>query len=367
MRNYDSTILDLEKEYWRLMDEVDFFEYLIPQNTAEEKQRFLSELSKDKKYNPRFVYKPISFNVKKLTATLNSLKNRLLDIDHPLSRYYERYFEQDIDFIHNISRRSSILFPSWLSGLYGFPNENEYNIAKSILEKIDVNETRHIEYTLSPETMKTEIHKILEDCQITDWRISLTASSARFSVNPVTKTIKIEKDTFFNPDEIQRLLLHEIGVHVLRSENGSKQRFLLFSKGFPDYLQTEEGLAILSEKRNGLLNNIALTKYCCRLLAAHLCQYLDFYKVFRQISIFLSAKDSFDIVARIKRGLEDTSTPGGFTKDQIYIKGLLELEGLELQSIRQLFVGKIGIQDLNIIDKIYMNYEISYPKWLEGK
>lgn len=54
---------------------------------------------------------------------------------------------------------------------------------------------------------------------------------------------------------------------------------------------------------------------------------------------------------RVKRGFEDTSTPGGFCKDQVYLKGAVEiLKNRDKIQIEQLFYGKISIQDLMDIE-----------------
>jgi len=93
---------------------------------------------------------------------------------------------------------------------------------------------------------------------------------------------------------------------------------------------------------------------------------LDFLETFIFINQYLNVTDSFDIVARVKRGLEDTAQYGGFTKDQIYYSGFLELKNLPIETIKKLFLGKIGIEHLNIIGKIEdINYNVRLPEWID--
>ena len=355
----------LEREYWDLSGKLDLFQYLIPINIAGEKRAFLNTLEKGEIYNPVFSYKKMMFDEKEIPKVLKKMKKEFMLLSRPLSECYEQIITDDIEFIINVSNRGSKQFPQWLSACYGYPSKDDSDFAYSILKQIKQNFSPKVEYTILPEVIKDEVEVSLRNLNLGGWGISLETSSARISVNPVTKKITIKEDALFHCDEIRRLLVHEIGVHVIRYENGLKQPFMLFSKGFPKYLETEEGLAIHSEKMNGLLSEIALTKYCCRLIAAHLCKYYDFCHIFNEIRSFLDDSDSFDVVSRIKRGLIETSEMGGFTKDQIYLTGMRKIETLEPTVIKKLFIGKIGIDDIQIIDKVELDYNVTYPRWLE--
>lgn len=355
----------IEADYWDLVSDIDTFEYIQPQNIGDEKKRFLNSLTHKKKYNPQFIYKEISIDLKAIEKAFLYIKSRLNKLNHPLVGQYNQLLKEDMMFLEHIKDRSCASFRHWLSGLYGFPSESEVEAAFEILASIDINQSKKAENTVNPATFKSAILDELQTYQIRDWDIFFEESSAKVSVNPVLKKIKIKRDTLFHQDDIQRLLIHEIGVHVLRSENGSKQNYLLFSKGFPNYLQTEEGIAIWSERKNGLLRDIVIAKYCCRLIAAHYCQYTDFYDIFQKISSYLNDDDCFDVVVRIKRGLDDTSKPGGFTKDQIYLRGLWEIEKLDLETIKKLFVGKIGVQHVKLLEQLDIKLNTNYPEWID--
>ena len=367
MRKENKYFISLEKVYWDWMRKLDLFQYLIPINISEEKSKFLSKLFKRKVYNPSFSYERILFDIDNTIKVLEKMKKDFSKLDHPLVHYYEKDINENIQVIINISNRSAKSFPEWLSGIYGFPNKNDYEFALDIVKNLGDSNAHANIYDITSNFLKSRIESCLKDSNIIGWKILLKNSSARIFVSSITKTITIKKEALFNSHEIQRLLVHEIGVHVLRYENGSKQKFILFSKGFPGYLETEEGLAIFSEKRNGLLSNIALTKYCCRLIASYLSRYQGFYDIFKEIVLYLDPNDAFDIVMRIKRGLLDTNQIGGFTKDQIYLTGLRKLEMQNNNTVRKLFFGKLGLSDLSIIDTLAINHAIEYPRWLERK
>jgi hypothetical protein len=59
-------------------------------------------------------------------------------------------------------------------------------------------------------------------------------------------------------------------------------------------------------------------KYYCACKASQ----LSFVELFDDIACYMENKISrFDMVCRFKRGMEDTSVPGGYYKDQAYLDG----------------------------------------------
>jgi len=361
-----SDFLTFEKEYWEIARDIHLFRYLIPANLSIEKAVFLDAFSKRQRYNPRFTYANFDFDIEKVKEKLDTLRYSLSNIDNPLTVYYESLLGEDAEFIEMMSDRASERFPTWLSSLYGYPTKDELHTCLSILNQMTPDDLTNEDREIPVKVMKEDVQQELNRLNIPDWEVVIENSSARLSVNPVVKRITLKQDALFHTSERKRLMLHEIGVHVARYVNGERQPYLLFAKGFPEYLMTEEGLALCAEKRNGLLSQISMTKYCCRFMAAYFCQKHDFYECFQKIAPFLDASDCFDIVARIKRGLLDTSSPGGFTKDQVYLKGLWEVDKLDLSQMKDLFVGKIGVDDLRIVKNMRLSQDITYPAWIEN-
>jgi hypothetical protein len=70
------------------------------------------------------------------------------------------------------------------------------------------------------------------------------------------------------------------------------------------------------------------------------------------VNFFLQTSH-FDLTLRVKRGLSDTSLPGGFTKDYLYLQGYYDVkEFASNHDVLDLFVGKIGIGDVKLVKKI---------------
>ena len=57
-----------------------------------------------------------------------------------------------------------------------------------------------------------------------------------------------------------------------------------------------------------------------------------------------SKRQAYQLTMRAKRGITDTSKPGSFTKDHIYLKGMELVR--QIPDLRPLFKGRVGVEDL---------------------
>ena len=73
-----------------------------------------------------------------------------------------------------------------------------------------------------------------------------------------------------------------------------------------------------------------------------------------QDSLGCDADRALNKAIDIKRGLADTSEPGGFTKGIVYFRGLRAIEQFiaEGGDLRRLYIGKIALEDLDVCEKI---------------
>src|SRR5205823_4533715 len=94
-----------------------------------------------------------------------------------------------------------------------------------------------------------------------------------------------------------------------------------------------------------------------RVLASRRALTASFRRVFEELrDEGFDEQQAFSITKRVKRGLGDTSGPGGYIKDHIYLEGDLLVEQFVAQGgdVRRLYVGKIGLQQLDLLE----------PDWL---
>lgn len=147
--------------------------------------------------------------------------------------------------------------------------------------------------------------------------------------------------------EAQALNQHELGTHTLTFYNGSKQPLKLMAQGMADYDPLQEGIAVLSEYLVGALCCNRLRILAGRVIAgAALMDGADFKNMFHMLyaEYGFSKEPAFNITSRMFQG-------GGFLKDIIYLKGLVELrdylgDGGELQP---LLAGKFALKHVHII------------------
>jgi hypothetical protein len=150
---------------------------------------------------------------------------------------------------------------------------------------------------------------------------------------------------------IQGMLHHEIGTHYLRDRNDKLQPWARERNGRKKYRledknPTEEGLASLHtvlEREGHCLWRAAMLYYSIwRALQ------LSFRELYDDLEQFLgdSSDERWDYCVRAKRGLLDISQPGGFVKDQMYLKGSMEiLEQRHRIDFDALYIGKLSVVD----------------------
>jgi hypothetical protein len=143
------------------------------------------------------------------------------------------------------------------------------------------------------------------------------------------------------------MLNHEIGTHYLRDLNEDLQPWRKRRDKFrmEDKNPTEEGLAALHtvlEIPGHDLWRPAVLYYSTWFAATH-----SFAELFAELGKYVQDPDErWDYCVRAKRGLANTSEPGGLAKDQVYMHGAIEL--LELRrnfDFSLLYVGKVSHRD----------------------
>ncbi|MFA6527950.1 MAG: tyrosine/phenylalanine carboxypeptidase domain-containing protein, partial [Candidatus Gracilibacteria bacterium] len=76
------------------------------------------------------------------------------------------------------------------------------------------------------------------------------------------------------------------------------------------------------------------------------------------------------VAVKVKRGFEDTSLKGAFTKDYLYFKGFKAVKEFESTGgdVRDLYVGKFNLRDLDVVKKIPNLVKARYlPEWMTGR
>ena len=169
-------------------------------------------------------------------------------------------------------------------------------------------------------------------------------------------------------DRAEALIQHEIGTHLVTQVNGSGQRITTMGTGLAGYDETQEGLAVVAEIAVGGLTPFRLRQLAARVITVHtMLGGVPFSAAFQQLVDYgLPKRTAFTTTMRVYRA-------GGFTKDAIYLRGLLNLlrhveAGGELDLF---FLGKFAFEDLPLITDLNERGLLAPPRimppWLKDE
>jgi uncharacterized protein (TIGR02421 family) len=162
-------------------------------------------------------------------------------------------------------------------------------------------------------------------------------------------TLLISRHASVARTRVNALLQHEVGTHLVTQVNGLAQPIRMMGSGLAHYDETQEGLAVLAEIACGGLTATRLRQLAARVVAVHsLIEGASFVETHRLLTgRGLPAGTAYGIAMRVYRA-------GGFTKDAIYLRGVLTLlehvaGGGELDL---LFLGKFSFEDLPLVEDL---------------
>lgn len=338
-----------------------------PANEAAEREKFMAAIRQGQEYNPRFEYASLAFDLKRTMTKLN-----LLGLDALLGEYGTP-IEPLISCARSINcalrlleARGTSNFSSRAVEWHGLPTHELLVQANQLLINLpykDPGETK-----ITADIFSDLVRQRLRHYTLDHWTVCLIDSaSSRVTVSPGERQVRIFKSAYFSEKDVERLFVHEIDAHVLRGENGACQPYYqALSIGLYNYTETEEGLALLNEDITGRLDKATLRNMALRVLAVVYSQERSFYETYREISKFIESTKAYNLTLRVKRGLGDTSQPGGFSKDYIYLSGWRKLKRYREEGgdVKHLYVGKIGLQDLPSILALVSSGLIKPPTYV---
>ena len=340
-----SMLLKLDGELLRTSAILDSLKYLNPLNAANERKIFFKYLKENKEYNPRFEYRHLDFSPDSILDRFKSFKLGR----SPIEQLFSKCIDDIKDTLNLFSAIGTEKFPSVSERIYGKPDRKLMDRAHEILSS---NTPHEIDArSISPLDLKEMFVTHLAKRGL-NWSVIVSKSmTAKVSVDTTKKRIVINARERFSQDDANRLVVHELGTHVLRSENGAQQIFKIFQAGLPNSLTTEEGLATFMEDKAGLLNNRTKRLYAGRVVGVSLSLEKSFYEVFDELSRFFSVDYAYYITQRIKKGIVETVQPGAFTKDLVYLKGFFLVKDYIAAGgdLNILYTGNIGIEDVPLV------------------
>lgn len=340
--------MDIDKDIDELVRKIELLSYVNPVNIEEEKVRFF-----ESKYltDPEFIYPEINFDKFDLHRELFAQPIELIE-DPDIRNLYEDIiytYSGLIQCIETIGSGKKFYYNCL--HCFGTPTEKDVENAKFILhfEDEDPKEER---FAPKYNSKQTEVFfKDFSKDYDFDFEISHSKkiSAAAMVLNHI-KTLVLNENHSFSAHELDVLNNHEIGVHMVTTMNGLLHPLKIFSHGFPNYEETQEGLAVFAEYMSNNLTVKRLKELAYRVIAVDsLAKGYDFSKTFRLLhnQFDLNRERAFYITLRVHRG-------GGFTKDYLYLTGLKKIYDFYKKGhdLSPLLTGKVTLEYLDEINAL---------------
>ncbi len=168
--------------------------------------------------------------------------------------------------------------------------------------------------------------------------------------------VRLRAGAMYSELDLNQLLEHEAHIHAATMHNGKRQTNLtLLALGSPRTTRTQEGLAVMAELMTLSLDIVRLRRVALRIKAiAMALDGADFIEVFKSfLEAGQSEEESYQSAVRCFRG-GDVRGKTVFTKDTVYLKGLMEVHAFLAVTIHEnrpelasaLFAGRLSLGDV---------------------
>lgn len=328
------------------------------------------------------IHYPAPKNGERIVALQQLLKE--LPGDDPLEVYTRKSIESYILAAQMVDAAGSPQCQERSIELYGQPGEKMPGSSQTLvawatrfldaLHQLEFPFSSEPEANLSAEDLKRELEQRLGERLGSDSPKIQIVKKLSAKATAGSQRVRLRDGTLFNRYDGQQLFVHEIMTHSLTSINGKYQKNLaLMSLGSPRTTQTQEGLAAFSEVITGAIDIKRLSRLALRVVAID--RALDGASFEESFRFFLdngqSEKESFWSAARIFRGgYPDKQII--FTKDSVYLEGLVRVYALFLWALRHqrlemtqlLFCGRLALEDVFELEGALEAGYIKTPKYL---
>ncbi|WP_299157925.1 flavohemoglobin expression-modulating QEGLA motif protein [uncultured Tenacibaculum sp.] len=356
-KTMDSSILKVDKELFRLLKGFELLASVNPINNIQEKKRFFKNKCTE---TPNFKYNPIKINPFELKQKLSNL--RVQDIsDVSIRHLYESVINSYFDKIDMLSELDTPKFLYNSLRYFGRPSKKDIQNAHYFLHLPDVAGEPKRSPSLGVEEAMVSFKEGLENYGFKSRIEKSNRVISQVMVLNAKKTILFRPDAKFTRSQINALVEHEIGVHMVTTMNSNAQKLNLFNLGLPVNTMTQEGLAILSEYLSGNISMKRLKKLAYRVIIVDMmCNGADFIECYNFLvnDHDLDKDDAFSVVTRIFRG-------GGFTKDYLYLSGFVKILRFweNDNDLNPLLIGKTSLDFYHIINEMMQREMIQKPTY----
>ena len=354
----EPSVKKADSQLFKLTRNFELLANVSPVNGAKEQSRFLKSKFT---VEPTFRYNPIKINPFVYKQEFSKIRTQDIS-DVSIRHLYESvigsYFDK-IDLLASIDTKT-FLYNSLR--YFGRPSKQDIENANYLMHLPSIpNEPKNVPL-ITPERAKEYFLEGLENYGL-NCKVEISKKMvAKVIVLNSKKTLRINASAKFTRTEINALLEHEIGVHLVTTMNSANQSLKVFNLGLPVNTKTQEGLAILSEYLSGNLTLHRLKKLALRVLVTDMmCDGAEFTECFKRVheDFNYTAEDAFSLVTRVFRG-------GGFTKDYLYLSGFVEILRFweNDNDLTPLLIGKTSVSFYNTVSEMIDRKMIDVPKYV---
>ncbi len=189
-----------------------------------------------------------------------------------------------------------------------------------------------------------------------------------------TTRLRVRASALFSDLDFDQLYHHEALVHMATAINGKRQSNLTsLGLGALRTTRTQEGIAVFAELATRSIDINRLRRLGLRILALKMAldggDFLDCFRLFLEAG--QDERESYKSAQRIFRG-GDVRGGIAFTKDSVYLKGLMELHVLmnvairdnQPQIVERLFAGRMTIADAITLGPYFDSGFLQRPRYV---
>ncbi|XP_062414647.1 putative tyrosine carboxypeptidase MATCAP2 [Pungitius pungitius] len=203
--------------------------------------------------------------------------------------------------------------------------------------------------------------------QVTDDLLSRASMTVVNSRPTLTINISTAREHW-----LEGMLRHEIGTHYFRGINNCHQPWSSSVGRKKHNLKpvnpTEEGLASIHSvlfRKDPTLWRAALLYY-----TVYQASRMSFAQLFHKLGRFVQDPDTrWDYCVRAKRGQADTAQPGCFSKDQVYLDGVLKIlryrDKIDFPLL--LALGKVSFEDVDRLKALAQMENVRIPHFMQDQ
>ncbi|MBI9058264.1 MAG: flavohemoglobin expression-modulating QEGLA motif protein [Labilibaculum sp.] len=357
-KTIDNSLLKIDKSLFSYLRSIELLASVNPTNTKSEKRKFFRSKFTEL---PKFKYQPVRINPFSYKQNILSIPVKEIH-DVSIRNMYESVINSYTDKLDLIGTINTKKFLYNSLRYFGRPSKKDLLNAEYLMHLPDIPGGAKREPVYNAKDAMQVFRTALDDYDI-NAKIEFSSKViSQVMVLNSKKTILIQPDSTFRKKELNALIEHEIGVHMVTTMNSSMQKLKIFNLGLPVNTQTQEGLAILAEYLSGNITLKRLKKIALRVIIVDMmCSGADFIECFNTLvnEHDIDENDAYIIVTRIFRG-------GGFTKDYLYLSGFVEIFKLweNQYDLTPLLIGKTSLPFFNTIEEMLGREMIEKPKYI---